>query len=137
MRNKDQTYLEDESLQKNSKNLLENRINLLFKFGFSSNQSKIYLYLSKMGNNTASQLSKNLNIPRTETYHLLKTLQEKGCVFRIHEKPMQFGMVPIEEFLEKWIHSEKNKVKKLEEILYLIQKLKSPPDFILTSQKIY
>ena len=136
MRNKDQTYLEDESLQKNSKNLLENRINLLFKFGFSSNQSKIYLYLSKMGNNTASQLSKNLNIPRTETYHLLKTLQEKGCVFRIHEKPLQFGMVQIEEFLEKWIHSEKNKVKKLEEILYLIQKLKSPTDIILTSQKI-
>ena len=136
MRNKDQTYLEDKSLQKDSKNLLENRINLLFKFGFSSNQSKIYLYLSKMGNKTASQLSKNLNIPRTETYHLLKTLQEKGCVFRIHEKPLQFGMVPIEEFLEKWIHSEKNKVKKLEEILYLIQKLKSPTDIILTSQKI-
>ena len=136
MRNKDQTYLEDKSLQKDSKNLLENRINLLFKFGFSSNQSKIYLHLSKMGNKTASQLSKNLNIPRTETYHLLKTLQEKGCVFRIHEKPMQFGMVPIEEFLEKWIHSEKNKVKKLEEILYLIQKLKSPTDIILTSQKI-
>ena len=136
MRNKDQTYLEDKSLQKDSKNLLENRINLLFKFGFSSNQSKIYLYLSKMGNKTASQLSKNLNIPRTETYHLLKTLQEKGCVFRIHEKPIQFGMVPIEEFLEKWIHSEKNKVKKLEEMLYLIQKLKSPTDIILTSQKI-
>jgi len=136
MRNKDQIYLEDESLQKDSKNLLENRINLLFKFGFSSNQSRIYLYLSKMGNKTASQLSKNLIIPRTETYHLLKTLQEKGCVFRIHEKPLQFGMVPIEEFLEKWIHSEKNKVKKLEEILYLIQKLKSPTDIILTSQKI-
>ncbi len=136
MRNKDQIYLKGESHQKDSKNLLENRINLLFKFGFSSNQSKIYLYLSKMGIKTASQLSKNLNIPRTETYHLLKTLQEKGCVFRIHEKPMQFGIVPIEEFLEKWIHSEKNKVKKLEEILYLIQKLKSPTDIILTSQKI-
>jgi sugar-specific transcriptional regulator TrmB len=136
MRNKDQIYLEEESLQKDSKNLLENRINLLFKFGFSSNQSRIYLYLSKMGNKTASQLSKNLIIPRTETYHLLKTLQEKGCVFRIHEKPLQFGMIPIEEFLEKWIHSEKNKVKKLEEILYLIQKLKSPTDIILTSQKI-
>jgi sugar-specific transcriptional regulator TrmB len=89
-----------------------------------------------MGNKTASQLSKNLNIPRTETYHLLNTLQEKGCVFKINKKPMQFGMVSIEEFLEKWIHSEKNKIKKLEETLHLIQKLKSPPDFILTSQKI-
>ena len=79
MRIKDQIYLEEESHQGDSKTLLENQINLLLKSGFSSNQSKIYFYLSKMGNNTASQLSKNLNIPRTETYHLLKTLQEKGC----------------------------------------------------------
>ncbi len=136
MRNKDQIYLKGESHQKDSKNLLENRINLLFKFGFSSNQSKIYLCLSKMGNKTASQLSKNLNIPRTETYHLLKTLQEKGCVFRIHEKPIKFGVVSIEEFLEKWIISEKNKIKKLEETLYLIRKLKPPTDFITHSQKI-
>ena len=135
MRNKYQIYLEEGSPQIDSKNLLENRINLLFRFGFSSNQSKVYLFLSKMGNKTASQLSKNLNIPRTETYHLLKTLQEKGCVFRIHEKPMKFGVISIEEFLEKWIHSEKNKIKKLEEILCLIQKLKSNTNFI-TTQKI-
>ena len=113
MRNKYQIYLEEGSPQIDSKNLLENRINLLFRFGFSSNQSKVYLFLSKMGNKTASQLSKNLNIPRTETYHLLKTLQEKGCVFRIHEKPMKFDVISIEEFLEKWIHSEKNKIKKI------------------------
>jgi sugar-specific transcriptional regulator TrmB len=136
MRNKDQIYLEDEFSQINSKPLLENRINLLFKFGFSSNQSKVYLYLNKMGNKTASQLSKNLNIPRTETYHLLKTLQEKGCVFRIHEKPMKFGVISIEAFLAKWIISEKNKIKKLEETLHLIQKLKSSTYFIATSQKI-
>ena len=37
-------------------------------------------------------------------------------------------MVSIEEFLEKWIISEKNKIKKLEETLYLIQKLKSPAE---------
>jgi sugar-specific transcriptional regulator TrmB len=135
MWNKYQIYLEEGSPQIDSKNLLENRINLLFRFGFSSNQSKVYLFLSKMGNKTASQLSKNLNIPRTETYHLLKTLQEKGCVFRIHEKPMKFGVISIEEFLEKWIHSEKNKIKKLEEILCLIQKLKSNTNFI-TTQKI-
>lgn len=135
MWNKYQIYLEEGSPQIDSKNLLENRINLLFRFGFSSNQSKVYLFLSKMGNKTASQLSKNLNIPRTETYHLLKTLQEKGCVFRIHEKPMKFDVISIEEFLEKWIHSEKNKIKKLEEILCLIQKLKSNTNFI-TTQKI-
>jgi hypothetical protein len=48
---------------------------------------------------------------------------------------MKFGVISIEEFLEKWIHSEKNKIKKLEEILCLIQKLKSNTNFI-TTQKI-
>ena len=136
MKNKYQIYLEEESCLKDSKILQANGDNLLLKFGFSSNQSKVYLYLSKMGTKTASQLSKTLDIPRTETYHLLKTLQEKGCIFRIYEKPMKFGAVSIEDFLEKWIISEKNKIKKLEESLSVIKKLKLSTNLITNTQKI-
>jgi len=89
-----------------------------------------------MGTKTASQLSKTLDIPRTETYHLLKTLQEKGCIFRIYEKPMKFSAVSIENFLEKWIISEKNKIKNLEETLSVIKKLKLSTSFITNIQKI-
>ena len=136
MKTKDQIYLEEESYLKDSKILLASSNNLFFKFGFSSNQSKVYLYLSNMGTKTASQLSKTLDIPRTETYHLLKTLQEKGCIFRIYEKPMKFGAVSIEDFLEKWILSEKNKIKKLEESLSVIKKLKLSTNLITNTQKI-
>jgi sugar-specific transcriptional regulator TrmB len=136
MKTKDQIYLEEESFRQDSKILIENGANLFFKFGFSSNQSKVYLCLSKMGAKTASQLSKTLDIPRTETYHLLKTLQEKGCIFRIYEKPMKFGAVSIENFLEKWIISEKNKIKKLEESLSVIKKLKISTNLITNTQKI-
>ena len=136
MKNNDQIYLEEESFRQDSKILIENGANLFFKFGFSSNQSKVYLCLSKMGTKTASQLSKTLDIPRTETYHLLKTLQEKGCIFRIYEKPMKFGAVSIEDFLEKWILSEKNKIKKLEESLSAIKKLKQSTNLITNTQKI-
>jgi len=136
MKNNDQIYLEEESYLKDSKILLANADNLFFKFGFSSNQSKVYLYLSKIGTKTASQLSKTLGIPRTETYHLLKTLQEKGCIFRIYEKPTKFGAVSIEDFLEKWIISEKNKIKKLEESLSVIKKLKLSASFTTNTQKI-
>jgi sugar-specific transcriptional regulator TrmB len=135
MKNNDQIYLEEESFRQDSKILIENGANLFFKFGFSSNQSKVYLCLSKMGTKTASQLSKTLDIPRTETYHLLKTLQEKGCIFRIYEKPLKFGAVSIEEFFEKWIISEKNKIKKLEETLSVIKKLKSPKNFLTNTQE--
>lgn len=135
MKNNDQIHLEGESYLNDSKRLLANGDNLFFKFGFSSNQSKVYHYLSKIGTKTASQLSKTLDIPRTETYHLLKTLQEKGCIFRIYEKPLKFGAVSIEEFFEKWIISEKNKIKKLEETLSIIKKLKSPKNFLTNTQE--
>jgi sugar-specific transcriptional regulator TrmB len=136
MKTRDQVCFEEESNQKESGILLENPTNLLFKFGLSPNQSKVYLYLNKMGIKTASQLSKTLDIPRTETYHLLKTLQEKGCIFRIYEKPMKFGAVSIEDFLENWIISEKNKIKKLEKTLFVIKKLKLSSTFITNAQKV-
>ena len=89
-----------------------------------------------MGTKTASQLSKTLNIPRTEVYHLLKTLQEKGCITSINEKPMKFGSVGIEVFLKQMINLEKTKIQKLEEILFAIQKLKLADNFIANPQKI-
>lgn len=103
---------------------LENPSTLLRKFGLSVNQSKVYLCLSRTGPKTASNLSKILEIPRTETYHILKTLQVKGCVSTLNQRPLKFGAVSIEEFLEKIIDLEKEKMKKLEDTLELIKKLK-------------
>jgi len=128
MRTRDQIYFDEESSIKESKNQIVNGTNL-FKLGFSTNQSKVYFFLSKKGFKTAPQLSKSLDIPRTETYHLLKKLEEKECIFKIYEKPLKFGAIPIENFLEKWIELEKNKIKNLEEIFYDIKKSKSSMSF--------
>ena len=128
MRTRDQIYLEEEASIKESKNQVVNGTNL-FKLGFSTNQSKVYFFLSKKGFKTAPQLSKSLDIPRTETYHLLKKLEEKECILKINEKPLKFGAIPIENFLEKWIELEKNKIKNLEEILYEIKQSKSSMSF--------
>ncbi|MFZ8907498.1 MAG: TrmB family transcriptional regulator [Nitrosopumilaceae archaeon] len=123
MKTRDQTYLEEPVLE--GFKILENSFTLLSKFGLSPNQSKVYLSLSKDGPKTASQLSKFLDIPRTEMYHLLKTLQQKQCVITINQKPMKFGPVPIENFLEITINKEKNKIKNLEEILFALKKFKT------------
>ena len=117
-------YLQEEKTPNESEYLLENSSNILHKFGLSANQSKIYLCLTKMGPKTASQLSKLLELPRTETYYILKTLQVKGCIEIIHHKPFKFGAVPIEDFLEKLINLEKGKIKKLENTLDMIKKFK-------------
>jgi len=121
MRNKDQLFLDEESCVNKSKKQLVNGTNL-FKLGFSTNQSKVYFFLSNEGLKTAPQLSKSLKIPRTEIYHLINKLEEKECIFKINEKPMKFGAIPIEDFLEKWIYLEKIKVKNLEEKLAEIKK---------------
>ncbi len=61
-----------------------NQLNqMLIRYDMTPNQAKVYLFLSKIGIKTASEISKALKIPRTETYHLLATLQQKRIVFSI------------------------------------------------------
>ena len=97
---------------------LDNPINelnrLLIKYGLTQNQAKVYLYLSKIGIKTASDISKSLKIPRTETYHLLSTLQQKGIIFSVFGKPTKFNAVGIDESIAILINNEKNRINELE-----------------------
>ncbi len=88
---------------------------MLIKYDLTPNQAKVYLYLSKIGIKTASETSKALKIPRTETYHLLSTLQQKGIIFSIFGKPTRFNAVGIEESLEILVNNERNRINELEE----------------------
>ena len=92
-----------------------NEINkLLVKYDLTPNQAKVYLYLSKIGIKTASDISKSLKIPRTETYHLLSTLQQKGIIFSVFGKPTKFNAVGIDESIKILVNHEKNKIEELE-----------------------
>ena len=124
MTTKDQQYIDEKSDNRNFA-ILENSLDLLSKFGLSPNQSKVYLSLCKDGPKTASFLSDTLGIPRTEVYHLLKNLKQKGCVAVINQKPLKFRSISIDIFFERTIDNEKNKITKLEEILTQIRKIKS------------
>jgi len=87
---------------------------MLVSYDLTPNQSKVYLFLSKIGIKTASEVSKALKIPRTETYHLLSTLQQKGIIFSIFGKPTKFNAVGIEESLSILVNNEKNRITELE-----------------------
>src|SRR5690242_20863803 len=52
----------------------------LQKFGVSPNQAKVYIYLGKYGPKTAPEVFKALDLPRTETYYILNTLQNHGII---------------------------------------------------------
>ena len=96
----------------------ENAINqlnrMLLQYDLTSNQAKVFLYLSKIGVKTASEISKALRIPRTETYHLLSTLQQKGVIFSIFGKPTRFNAVGIEESIEILVNNERNRLNELQ-----------------------
>ncbi|MDE1726765.1 MAG: TrmB family transcriptional regulator [Thaumarchaeota archaeon] len=94
--------------------LLEKLKNELSKFGLTSNQSKVYLYLEKYGSNTATQISKTLKIPRTETYYLLTNLQNKGIVSATFEHPIRFSALSLDKAIGTLINAEKERVKNLE-----------------------
>jgi len=114
-------YLEEDMFE------LDNPINelnkLLIKYDLTPNQAKVYLYLSKIGIKTASEVSKSLRIPRTETYHLLSTLQQKGIIFSVFGKPTKFNAVGIDESIVILINNEKNRINELETGKEIIIKL--------------
>ena len=84
------------------------------KFGLTANQCKVYIFLGKYGSNTAPDVCRALKLPRTETYHLLTTLQNKGVVSATFEHPIKFSAVPLSSALKSMVDTEKERIKSLE-----------------------
>ncbi|HUU47691.1 MAG TPA: helix-turn-helix domain-containing protein [Nitrosopumilaceae archaeon] len=84
------------------------------KYGLTANQCKVYVFLGKYGSNTAPDVCRALKLPRTETYHLLTTLQNKGVVSATFEHPIKFSAVPLSNAIKSMVDTEKERVKKLE-----------------------
>ena len=86
----------------------------LAKYGLTVNQGKVFIYLGKYGSKTAPEVCKALKLPRTETYHLLSSLQSKGIVFATFQHPIQFTALPIDKAILVLVNSEKERIKSLE-----------------------
>jgi sugar-specific transcriptional regulator TrmB len=84
------------------------------KYGLTANQCKVYIFLGKYGSNTAPDVCRALKLPRTETYHLLTTLQNKGVVSATFEHPIKFSAVPLSNAIKSMVDTEKERVKNLE-----------------------
>ena len=85
----------------------------LVVFGLTSNQSKVFFYLGKIGAKTASDIAKAVKIPRSETYHLLTALQNKGIVEASFQHPIQFTALPIKKAVNLLISTETERLNKL------------------------
>ena len=95
----------------------------LHDFGLTKNESKIYLFLSKNGSSKAIKITQAVGIPRTETYHLLSTLESKGIVTPSIQRPTRFSAVIIEQAIEAIIESQQKKIEDLKLLKYDMIKL--------------
>ena len=86
---------------------------ILEKLGLTKNESKVYTYLNKNGSTKAKIIAQNQNIPRTQTYHLLNELQNKGIVTMISGTPTKFKGIEFEKALDVLINNE---IKRIEEL---------------------
>jgi sugar-specific transcriptional regulator TrmB len=88
----------------------------LLRYGLTANQSKVFIYLGKFGAKTAPEVCKALKLPRTETYHLLSVLQNKGIVSATFQHPIQFTALSLAKAIQTLVNSEKERVKSLEQM---------------------
>ncbi|MEM2759349.1 MAG: helix-turn-helix domain-containing protein [Nitrososphaerales archaeon] len=102
----------------------------LVKFGLTPNEAKVYIYLAKYGHRRAVEIAKSIHIPRTETYHLLSSLQNKGLVTATFQHPIKFNAVPFSKALKILIDIEKDRLRTFERKEQdLLSVWESIPDF--------
>lgn len=80
----------------------------LARMGLTHNEARIYVFLAKTGAKKASEIAKLLNLPRTETYNLLGSLQKKGLVSCTIHHPIGFVAVPFGNALNALVGVEKD-----------------------------
>ena len=96
---------------------------ILQKLGLTQNESKVYLYLNKNGSKKAKEIAQNQKIPRTQTYHLLTALQNKGIVVVISDRITKFEVIELEKVLEILINNELKRIEDLQSMRSELSKL--------------
>jgi sugar-specific transcriptional regulator TrmB len=89
---------------------LEKIKNELINFGLTKSQAKVFIYLGKYGSKTASEIAKALQLPRTETYHLVNSLQNIGLVVAELSHPTKYTAMDMREAVATLIKQEQDKI---------------------------
>ncbi|MDE1726746.1 MAG: TrmB family transcriptional regulator [Thaumarchaeota archaeon] len=107
----------------------------LAKYGLTPNQCKVYIFLGKYGSKKAPDICKALKLPRTETYHLLTTLQNKGLVSATFQHPIKFSAEPLNKAIWVLVNAEKERVNTLEkQEKNIVDLWNSIPEFNVASE---
>ncbi len=89
---------------------LEKIKNELINFGLTKSQAKVFIYLGKYGSKTASEIAKALQLPRTETYHLVNSLQNMGLVVAELSHPTKYTAMNMREAVATLVKQEQDRI---------------------------
>ncbi len=92
---------------------LEKIRNELINFGLTKSQAKVFIYLGKYGSKTASEIAKALQLPRTETYHLVNSLQNFGLVIAELSHPTKYTAMEMKEAISTLVKQEQERIDNL------------------------
>ncbi len=87
---------------------------LLMKLGLTQNESEVYIYLNERGSKKAKEIAQNQKIHRTQAYHLLTALQNKGMITVISDRITKFEGIEFEQVLDILINNELKKIEKIQ-----------------------
>ncbi len=92
---------------------LEKIKNELIDFGLTKSQAKVFIYLGKYGAKTATEVSKALQLPRTETYHLVNSLQSLGLVVAELSHPTKYTAMDMKTAITTLVKQEQERIDTL------------------------
>ena len=111
----------------------------LTRYGLSADEAEIYIRLLMRGSSPAGALSRTLKINRMKAYRTLKRLEEKGLVETIIGRPMRFSAKPLNELIEGFMETERERLEDLEKAAKEIgaewEKLKDDQETLDTGPK--
>lgn len=86
----------------------------LRKIGLSEKETEVYIFISKRGILTGTEVTRQLKLNKGQSYRLLKNLQKKGAVETTLEYPVRFVAVPFEKIVDSYIKSKREEVDLIE-----------------------
>jgi sugar-specific transcriptional regulator TrmB len=82
--------------------------------GLTEIESRVYVFLAKCGPLKGGETARNLKMPKSEIYHVLKNLQNKGWAHSTLEFPARFAAVPLTEVINIQIKLKRGEAESME-----------------------
>jgi HTH-type transcriptional regulator, sugar sensing transcriptional regulator len=88
---------------------------LLASFSLTPNESKVYLFLSKIGPSKCCEIARNLSKNRPHIYRILTKLERINLIEKTLESPTRFVAIPIKDVLDLKIREKQEQTLMLKQ----------------------